>query len=70
MRGVPARFYGEGRLELSAGDVTVVLFGRSREQLLDAAKQLRTEAGAPRRVGPGQELPQPARGPQDGTLSC
>jgi hypothetical protein len=70
VRGVPARFYGENRLEISTGDSTVVIFGDSRELLLSAAAALRTRAGSPRSVGPGSQLPAPAAGAEDGTLSC
>src|SRR5688500_7675452 len=46
IRGVPARFYGNHRLELSTGDVTVVIFGRSRDLLVAAAQTLRTTPGS------------------------
>lgn len=70
LRGVPARFYGEGRLELSTGDVTVVLFGDSKQLVVEAAGQLRSENGAANRVTPDQALPAPSRGAQEGTLPC
>lgn len=70
VRGVPARFYREGRVELSTGDVTVVIFGNSRELVLSAAQGLRSEGGAPNRVSADQALPAPVRGAQEGTLPC
>lgn len=70
IRGVPARFYGANRLEISAGDVTVVMFGDSREILINAAAALRTRPGSPRAVGADQMLPAPVPGAEDGTLSC
>jgi hypothetical protein len=42
IRGVPAVFYeGGNRLELTIGDVTAVIFGHTRELLLEAARTLR-----------------------------
>ncbi len=70
VRGVPARFYGENRLEVSAGDMTIVLFGDSRERLLTAAQQLQTRPGSPNPVGPEDALPDPVEGAQEGTLAC
>jgi hypothetical protein len=70
VRGVPARLYEDMSLELSTKAVTVVIYGHSREQLLSAARELRTEEGAPFHAAPQQELPPPAAGAEDGTLSC
>ena len=70
VRGVPARFYGNDRLEVSTGAVTVVLFGDSREVFLNAAEALRSTADSPEKIGSSAELPAPVRGAQDGTLAC
>ena len=70
VRGVPARFYGDNRLEISTGDVTVVMFGDSRKILMNAAAALRTRPGSPSEVGPDQRLPAPVAGAEEGTLSC
>lgn len=58
IRGVPARSYGDGRLELSTGKLTVVIFGRS--------KQLRERAAAA--LQPALRPPVP--GAQEGKLRC
>jgi hypothetical protein len=70
VRGVTARFYEDMSLELSTKAVTVVIWGHSREQLLAAAKALRTEPAAPFHARPGQQLPPPVAGAEGGTLSC
>jgi hypothetical protein len=70
LRGVPVRLYADASLELSTRAVTVVIWGHSREQLLAAAKALRTEPGAPFQARPQEELPAPVPGSQTGTLSC
>jgi hypothetical protein len=70
VRGAPARFYGDDRLELSIRNVTVVVFGDSRDLVLSAAKALRTTPGSPKRVDPGEAFPAPVLGAQDGTLHC
>jgi hypothetical protein len=70
VRGVPARLYDDGSLELSTGDVTVVIFGRDRAQLMAAAEALRTPANAPVGVGVQEKLPPPVPGAQNGTLDC
>lgn len=70
VRGVPARFYGDERLELSAGVTTIVLFGSSKKLLLDAASSLSTAKGAPDQVSADDPLPAPVKGAQDGTLAC
>jgi hypothetical protein len=70
LRGVPARFYGDGSVELSAGAVTIFIFGHSREDLVAAAGDLRTEPTAPVSVSQRESLPPPVSGAQSGTLSC
>jgi hypothetical protein len=70
LRGVPARLYDDVSVELSTGAVTVVIFGRTRAQLLAAAKELRGEAGPALGAGPKEDLPSPTAGAQEGTLSC
>jgi hypothetical protein len=70
VRGVPARFYGDNRLEVTAGDVTVVLFGDSKELLMLAAQALGTASDSPDKVLPAEALPRPVAGAQDGTLPC
>jgi len=70
VRGAPARFYGDNRLELSTTDLTVVLFGDSRELLLKAAEALRTTSDSPKQVDPGELLPEPVAGSEDGMLPC
>lgn len=70
VRGVPGRFYGNDRLEISTGAVTVVIFGDSRELVLTAADALRSAPGSPDKVDSSGELPAPVRGAQDGTLPC
>jgi hypothetical protein len=68
LRGVPARFYDDVSLELSAGNVTVVVFAYTRPQLLAAAAALRGVAPAVKSAK--DDLPAPAAGAQDGTLAC
>jgi hypothetical protein len=70
VRGVTARFYGSDRLELSTGDVTVVLFGTSQQLLVSAAKAIRTSSDSPDSVPAGQALPPPVPGAESGTLPC
>ncbi|MGH3031015.1 MAG: hypothetical protein ACRDNE_09680 [Gaiellaceae bacterium] len=68
VRGVPAAFFEEGgRLEVYTGEVTIVLFGQDRGQLLRAAAALRAENGG---VGPDAKLPAPAAGALEGKLEC
>jgi hypothetical protein len=55
---------------LSTADVTVVIFGRDRRQLVAAAEALWTPAEAPMDVGVREELPPPVPGAQNGTLGC
>lgn len=70
IRGIPARFYGDNRLELSTGDVTVVIFGDSRALLLAAAQALRSVPGSQAQIPPNVSLPTPVAGAQEGTLGC
>lgn len=70
LRGVPARLYEDQSLELSTAGVTLVIYGRSRRELLGAARAVRAEEGAPIQVGPTQDLPDPVAGSQTGTLAC
>ena len=68
LRGVPAAFFDAGRrLELYTGDVTVVLWGHGRNQLLDAAQSLRGLAAT---IDPAEPLPAPAPGHLEGRLAC
>ncbi|MGH3031467.1 MAG: hypothetical protein ACRDNE_12045 [Gaiellaceae bacterium] len=68
VRGVPAAFFeGGGRLELYTGDVSVVLFGEGRDQLLRAAGALR---GANVEIASEVDLPPPADGALEGRLRC
>lgn len=70
VRGVPARFYGDNRLELSTSDLTVVIFGDSRALVIAAAKTLRSTGGSPKQIASSGALPPPVPGSQDGTLAC
>lgn len=70
IRGVPARFYGDDRLEVSTGDVTVVIFSDNRALALAAARALRTTPSSPDGVGPSANLPAPVSGSEGGTLPC
>ena len=71
VRGVPAAFFDDGtRLELYTGEVTVVLFGRSRKQLLNAADTLEGATSSVAAVSQSEELPTPAPGVLDGKLDC
>lgn len=71
IRGVPAVYVdpgdGGGRLELTTGSSTVVLFGSSREQLERAARALR---GVNVDVPMGSPLPVPGLGAAEGALTC
>jgi hypothetical protein len=65
IRGVPAFLYEDGgRLEVSTGKTTVVLFGRT-DLLQKAARALQPVSG--RR---GEKLPPPAPGALVGKLNC
>jgi hypothetical protein len=68
LRGVPAAFFDmDSRLELYTGDVTVVLFGSQRQQLLSAATGLQAVDGT---VAVGDPLPEPVAGALEGELDC
>jgi hypothetical protein len=71
VRGIPATLLDEGpgaaRLELTTGTATVVLFGSSPEQLMDAAVSLR---GVNNAIRSDQPLPPPAAGALQGALAC
>ena len=68
VRGVPAAFFEDGdRLEIQTGISTVVIFGRTRDEVLQVASALR---GVNVPVQASQPLPQPATGALDGTLKC
>jgi hypothetical protein len=70
LRGVPAAFFEEGqRLEIYTGSVSVVLFGRGKEQLLRAARELRGANGSAR-VETDGNLPAQAHGALEGRLRC
>jgi hypothetical protein len=68
IRGVPADVYQDGRsLEVSTGLSTVVIFGRDRRMVFEAAEDLE---GVNLRLGPGAALPQPAPGAREGHIPC
>jgi hypothetical protein len=68
VRGVPAASFEDGqRLELQTGISTVVIFGRSPEDVLRVADALR---GVNVPVGPGEPLPAPASGAERGAVPC
>lgn len=73
LRGVPVAAFDEGvtgsRLELYTSDVTVVIFGRSLEQTMRAAANLR-RIDEPDQRSMSQALPDPVSGHLGGTLSC
>ena len=67
IRGVPAAFYEDGlRLELSTGEVTVVIFGE-HDQIVRAAQALRGVDSSP---PPDEDLPPPVPGAVEGELAC
>ena len=78
VRGVPAAFFEDGhRLEIQTGTSTVVVFARSRDEVLQVASALRgvnVAAQASRGVNvaarASEALPPPAAGALDGTLKC
>lgn len=71
LRGVPAAFYESARsLQLYTGDVTVVVFGRTRDQLLTAAVELRGANLAVAAVEQEDSLPAPVIGALDGLARC
>jgi hypothetical protein len=67
LRGVPAALFEDPRLEVYTGNVTIVLFGHERQELLRTADALR---GVNNDVGTGVELPAPAPGALEGKLQC
>jgi hypothetical protein len=67
LRGVPAAFFAEGRLELYTGRVTVVMFSSDEERLYRAAHSLR---GMNRAIDQSDRLPPPAAGAVEGKLAC
>jgi hypothetical protein len=68
VRGVPAASFERGlRLELYTGDVTVVIFGLSRQSVLRAAAALHATNGL---ASDRATLPQPVRGAMQGHLRC
>jgi hypothetical protein len=66
VRGVPAAFFEDDRLELQTGSSTVVVFAGSRARLLHVAAALRP-LGAGRTSTP---LPAPEAGAVAGTVRC
>ena len=68
VRGVPAAYFEEGlRLELYAGDVTIVVFGLDRTRIQRAAAALRAANAL---AGHGPMLPRPVPGAIEGELTC
>jgi hypothetical protein len=68
VRGVPAALYEAGkRLEMQTGTSTVVIFARTRADVLTVADALRGVNVAVRRAA---DLPRPAAGALDGSLRC
>jgi hypothetical protein len=68
VRGVPAAFFERGlRLELYTGNVTVVIFGLSKQLVLRAAGAL---AAANALASDRATLPRPVRGAMSGRLPC
>jgi hypothetical protein len=68
VRGVPGAYFEDGtRLEVQAGDATVVVFSVDRGSVDRAAAALR---GVNLPVQAGERLPAPAAGALDGTLRC
>ena len=79
VRGVPAAYFGETRLEVYAGGSTIVLFGDDTAQLRRAADALEAvprdqPLAAPERSnllpGAATPLPEPVDGSLNGTLRC
>lgn len=68
IRGAPAAFFEGGRrLEIQTGRSTIVVFGRSREEVLEVADAVRgVNAGIP----PQSDLPPPAPGALIGGVAC
>jgi hypothetical protein len=68
VRGAPASLYEDGRrLEISTGRSTVVIFGLNRGHVLRAAQALQ---GVNVEQDSASELPPPATGAVDGSLTC
>jgi hypothetical protein len=68
VRGAPAAFFEEGRrLELQTGRSTIVIFGRTRDQVVALAGLLR---GVNVAVQAGSRLPPPADGSVAERLDC
>jgi hypothetical protein len=53
-----------------AAAATVVIFGQDTDQLLAAAAALRSPPASPLKAAPGEVLPAPVPGAQNGTLEC
>lgn len=70
IRGVPAAIFDDGyRIELYAGDDTIVIFADTAARARAAAEALRgTVHGASRTAG--EDLPAPAPGALSGTATC
>jgi hypothetical protein len=69
IRGVPAAWFGDTRLELYSGDVTIVLFSLD-EVLLARAAQALVPANELATLEPDGALPPPAIGAMEGDLQC
>lgn len=67
VRGVPAQFYGEYRLELQTGRSNVVIFGESRSLILRIAAALR---GVNVPVSSSERLPAPDVQATGAALGC
>ena len=67
VRGVPAAFVDDDRLELQTGRVTIVIFAGSRARLLRIARALRAADGS---VPDAVPLPAPVPGALEGRLEC
>lgn len=70
VRGLAATYFGalgRPRLEFTTGTSTVVIFGRTREQVVAAANALR---GVNHELDGRAPLPSPAEGAQYGALKC
>lgn len=71
IRGVPAlEFSDEPRIELSTGDVTVVVFTLRRSLLNRATQRLQSWPATRQQVKPRRSLPKPVAGAINGTLQC
>ena len=65
--GVPSAVFGDDRIELYTGDVTVIIFASSVAQGERAVRSLRATSGA---ENPGARLLAPVAGSLDGLLDC